>query len=335
MGGDVVTRFIRVSKMSSARTDVTMSQISDLAAEVGDARLAELADAGRESARATAEIEHRYRIQTPSRGVARVDRKMDAAVVGLFDGLVKERDYLIKARDPLAERFDRFLHVHFLGQVSTITRAPYEEELQRVEAMHAELTGTSAELVAEAGLERWIARIEQHLPEYRAALAARTLVTGGDLASARRDMHRATCAVVGHVVSRYIGQDDVIARLLTPLIDQQDRIAAIMRARRQGAGTGSEEGLDDLIEGDGEDTLDGVDDFDDDFDAEFADDMDGAEAGAGGGGGGDAGGAGSGGGSGGGGGGAEGADAERAGAGDDDAGDDAGAEGTGRRPIRT
>lgn len=249
-------RFFSISRMSSARTDVVMAQTQHKAQDVGDARLGELAFEARLRAKHTGEIEAMHRAQTLARGEGAAkasDKQMDAAVVGIFDGVEDERDYLVKAGDPRAAVYDDFLTRHFKGQVSTVTRAPYEEELQRVERLYAEATGAFAPYAAAASLTKWVDRIGEHIGPYRAALDARDRVTRGDLESARREMHLHTCAVVGHICSAYIGQWDVVDALLAPLVDQQDRIAAIMRARRQGVQTGAVDGdLDGLIEGDGE-----------------------------------------------------------------------------------
>lgn len=249
---ELIFRFFSVSRMSSARTDVVLSQIERQA--LGhDETLLGLAGAGRTAAQHVADIETRYRLQTEARGAgdaAAVDKRMDVAVGGFFDGLTDEIAYARSVgENDRADRLQRIVDRHFEGQVSTITRAPYEEELQRVERLHADIIENHAEDILAAGLQRWVQRIESNLGGYRDALSARSRVTRGDLDSARRAMHVATCAVVGHICSQYVGAPDLLEKLLTPLVDQQDRIAAIMRARRQGVATGAMD--EDLIEGDG------------------------------------------------------------------------------------
>lgn len=254
---DLHRRYFSISRMSSARTDVTMAQIRALARDHDDDRLALLCDKARAAARSTADIEAAHRLQSEARAdgeAAAVDKRMDIAVGGLFDGLDDEITYLRSVNDPRADVLQKLMDVHFGGQVSTITRAPYEDELQRVERLHVDLTGPYAELIAAVGLTRWVRRIEADLEPYRQALSARSRVTNGDLTSARWSMHVVTCAVVGHICSVHLGDDETVQALLAPLTDQQDRIAAIMRARRQGVATGAVDGdLDaDLIAGDGE-----------------------------------------------------------------------------------
>lgn len=255
MYSDVVTRFFSISKMSSARTDLALAQVEQRARALPDPTLVGLAEAGRAAAARTARVEAMHRTQSKARGsgeAKRVDKRMDAAVAGFFEGCVDEITYLRSAGDPAADAYQAIIDVHFAGQVSTITRAPYEEELQRVEALHAVLVGEAAELVERAGLSRWVRRIAADLQPYRDALAARKLVTRGDLASARNHMHGHTCGVVGYAVAMHGDSPSTLAELLAPIVDQQDRIAAVMRARRQGVATGAEGDGDDLIDGDGE-----------------------------------------------------------------------------------
>lgn len=252
MFGELILRFTKISRMSSARVAVVMRQTEARAAEFDDGRLIELAQGGLVAAAEVADLEARRRLQTGQRGqgaAARVDAQMDASVIGLFDGLSDEVAYLERTDDPRAADYRLIITKHFQGQVSTITRAAYEDELQRVERLHADLIGPFADLIAQAGLEKWVGRIGETLPAYRAALEAQVLVTGGDVLTARRQMHLLVCAVVGHVISTYLSRADAIEKLLAPLVDQQDRIAAIMRARRNGATTGPVDAG--LIEGDG------------------------------------------------------------------------------------
>lgn len=236
--------YYAVSRQNAMRTHLVMDQIAQRARARHDDDLVALTARGAEAANRVIEVEEAYRLQTNARGdgeATRVDSLMDNAIEGLCDALYNGLRYFRQIHDPIADRLDGFCRLHFDGNVATITRVPFEIELGKVERLHAALVGPYADFVERLSLQLWIGLIGQHLPPYRAALAARSRVTGGDLRSARQRMHELTCAVVGHVTSRYIDEPDVIADLLAPLDDQQQRIAAIMRARRAGVRTGAME----------------------------------------------------------------------------------------------
>lgn len=236
--------YYAVSRQNAMRTHLVMDQIGQRARAHHDDDLVALTARGAEAANRVIEVEEAYRLQTNARGdgeATRVDSLMDNAIEGACDALYNGLRYFRQIHDPIADRLDSFCRLHFDGNVATITRVPFEIELGKVERLYAALTGPYADFVERLSLQLWVALIGQHLPPYRAALAARSRVTGGDLRSARQRMHELTCAVVGHVTSRYLDAPDVIAELLAPLDDQQQRIAAIMRARRAGVRTGAME----------------------------------------------------------------------------------------------
>lgn len=121
----------------------------------------------------------------------------------------------------------------FTQGIAPITQIPYDEELAVVEHMIPVMRRDHADALRLLGLERFVTRIEAHLPEYRAALAPTTDVAPGELAEAYEAMQVAFVQILGWVLVM-IGDAELRDELLVAMRTHDAQLAAVHAARRRG-----------------------------------------------------------------------------------------------------
>lgn len=232
------TRYYNVNRLSPGRAALVARQLLRLARQFGEAILVDLAARLLESADSYGRIGHHRRSQSGRRGEGsayKIDKKVDRNVKGYAEQLdtviadYGEEHRLGKAAIELRDATVPKGHY-------AVTGLPYEDEAQAVERIVDHMRAVDRATLERMNVLYYLERLEGLLPEYFAALEVRRIVTAGDVKSAREQMHRDLCNVVGYICARFSRAQDVETRdeLLAPIDDQQDRISALARARRLG-----------------------------------------------------------------------------------------------------
>ncbi len=230
-------RYMKPSRMTADRSSLVAAQLITIARAFDDQTLERQSEALAEAATASADIDEIRRLQREARGGDEdnpFDDVADAAVHQYYDDLTGVTKYAKATNDSRLSRLKGVAERHFTTGVGHITSARYETQLMRMQRLVADLRGPSADLVDQFGWDRKVRAIEAALGPYSEAIAARNRVTGGDARAAQDEMHFALCRLVAYVLWAYAERAEDRDRILAPLDDQQDRIAALMRARRNG-----------------------------------------------------------------------------------------------------
>lgn len=174
-------------------------------------------------------------------GATPVDRLLDRRITAVRDGAEVQRQGAVPD-DPIHLTVDTFLKSAFPEGVFAITSLPHVEQLSETEKLLGKLRGPLAGLVDELGLGRQVARVDEIVPQYRAALHAsgELPIEFEPVREARRRGHRYMLELVAMVLGRYNRAEDPAhraarERLLTPLHKQVEATRALRR--RGAAGT--------------------------------------------------------------------------------------------------
>lgn len=246
-----VKDLISVHRLTGGRCLVVGHEVSGLANKVGDAGLERCAE------RLITRAEHyentriRRRVQRGAKGDGRateVDRVLDN-VLRMMNGHLEGLETALEGL-PLHEKAVAVRAACFPEGLRAVISVPYEDELIQVRRIERILTDEGDAVIDGLGIRWHLSEIQRLLPDYADALAARRLVTSGDLTHAREQMHVALCAVVAWIIAHYFeepqhGQRDM---LLAPVLEQQARLSALMRARRLGRTSATPEEESDSID---------------------------------------------------------------------------------------
>ena len=178
------------------------------------------------SARATA---------TRTRGqAARIDNQIDVQISALESGI---KSQMVGDDDEPEVEMARELHRTFFAEgVAAITQQAFEVQEGLMDAMLAMLDARFAKHVEALGLGRGVERLRRLTGEFKAELDRdrKPGVTFDQVRAARHQLHEATCrvliGVLYHLDAGHLGAGDasaaaVRARILEPLLDQQERVA--------------------------------------------------------------------------------------------------------------
>jgi hypothetical protein len=173
-------------------------------------------------------------------GVGPLDRRVDRLISGVRDGAELERQGAA-SDDAIHAIVEEFLKAAFPEGVFAITSLPHVDQLSKTQELLDKLQGPLADQVAELGLGRHVRRLEQILPQYRAALrgAGELTIEFAPVREARRRGQRYLFELVAMVLGRYNRADDPAhraarERLLAPLW-KQTQAARALRGRRAGS----------------------------------------------------------------------------------------------------
>ncbi len=235
-----------VHRLTGGRCLVIGDEVGRMAVDLGDAGLQRAADHLVERAENYDDFRMRRRVQRGAKGGGRateVDRILDNVLAMKHSHLVGLKT--ATAGQPLHAKVVEVLDRCFPEGLGAVVKIPYEDELIQVRRIAAYLRSLDEGTIEALGIRWHFSEIERLLPEYAEALAARQLVTAGDVAYAREGMHAALCRLVAYVVAMYFDDEAIELRdkLLAPIFEQQARLSALMRARRLGrsAATPAEE----------------------------------------------------------------------------------------------
>jgi hypothetical protein len=173
-------------------------------------------------------------------GVGVMDPLLDRRISAVRDGAEVQRQGAAPD-DPIQDTVDSFLKAAFPEGVYAVTSLPHVEQLSETEKLLGKLRGPLAAQVTELGLERQVARIEEIVPQYRAALRAsgELPIEFAPVREARRRGQRYLFELVAMVLGRHNRADDPAQRatrerLLAPLW-KQVQAARALRGRRAGS----------------------------------------------------------------------------------------------------
>lgn len=232
-----VKSLFAIHRLTSGRCLVIGDEVGRLAAELGDGPLSRAAERLVLRAETHDRIRTQRRVQTKAVGDGRasaVDRVLDNAL-GMMHGHLTGLLTALEG-DPFHSFVDEVLAACFPEGLAAVVKVPFEDELIQVRRVSTYLRGLDDARLDRLGIRWHFGEIERLLPEYAEALAARRLVTAGDLSHAREEMHAALCALVAYVVATWFDEEahPTRDRLLAPVFEQQARLSALMRARRLG-----------------------------------------------------------------------------------------------------
>ena len=229
---------------STGRRLFAMRQVHEQATQRGLGDVAAHAASAVEHDRQTRALDARW-VARDVRPVAandaaaqKVDALVDRALSALRAGAQAQAD-VAKAGDGIAEKVDRFLRAVFPKGVAEVASLAYVEELEAVNAIVEKLKGELQPLVAELGLTRQAARLEELGEEYRAALEAPKgeEISFGTVRAARARGQQFMLEAVAMITGRFPGESagDVEARtaLLGPILRQNEEIRRYLRSRRK------------------------------------------------------------------------------------------------------
>lgn len=176
-------------------------------------------------------------------GVGQLDRRVDRLISGVRDGAELERQGAA-SDDPIHATVEGFVKTAFPEGVFAITSLPHVDQLSKTQELVDKLQGPLADQVTELGLGRHVRRLEQILPQYRAALhgTGELSIEFAPVRESRRRGQRYLLELVAMVLGRYNRADEPAhrtarERLLGPLW-KQVQAARALRGRRAGSVAG-------------------------------------------------------------------------------------------------
>ncbi|MBA2664524.1 MAG: hypothetical protein H0U74_19710 [Bradymonadaceae bacterium] len=176
-----------------------------------------------------------------SRGrAAEIDIANDRVISAIFSA-VNDLTKTLKPTHPVYVLAQEFLLHFYPDGVSPIIRQNYEEQLVTMERMLRDFDGSYAEHVQKLPIGLHVEQLKVQVPEFRAELEAHppATLTFDELSAARDRGQENLRAVVARIVGLYFRNtpEHLEARqnLLGPIRRQNDRLAALRRARRAGS----------------------------------------------------------------------------------------------------
>lgn len=194
----------------------------------------------------------RRRAQRVARGggdARRIDRVIDDDIVEIARVARREAERFPESEAGRAAA--RLVEAFFQQGVAGIVQLPYDEELAVVEVMMPTMRRDHADAIRLLALERYVARIEAHLPKYRDALSPDALVGSAELGAAYEAMQISLLRVLAWIFG-VVDEPSVQRRLLEPVLSHDDQLAAIYAARRRGAAASADDVSPDALELDAE-----------------------------------------------------------------------------------
>ena len=173
-------------------------------------------------------------------GVGPLDGRLDRAISAVRDGAELQRQGAAHD-EPIHATVDGFVKAAFPRGVFAITSLPHVDQMSETQELLGRLRGPLAGQVTELGLLRQVLRIEEILPQYRAALhgTGELTLAFAPVREARRRGQRYLLELVAMVLGRYNRADEPAhrnarERLLAPLW-KQTQAARALRGRRAGS----------------------------------------------------------------------------------------------------
>jgi hypothetical protein len=236
-----------MTTLSTGRRLFALRQVRNLAKEVGFDALVTHAAAAIKHDKHTHELDLQW-VAVPGAAmgakptkkqaeVKRIDVLVDRTLTALRDAAVAQLQGA-KPGDGIAEQVDSLLNAIFPTGVQDVTSLSFVEELAAVDAIVDKLKGMFASTVDELGLTRLAKRLAELAIEYRAAqeAPAEEELSFGTVRAARNKGPQHLLQAVALIVGRYYKETDEHlskrAKLLAPVLKQNEAVALYLRARR-------------------------------------------------------------------------------------------------------
>ncbi|MRG95324.1 hypothetical protein [Polyangium spumosum] len=171
------------------------------------------------------------------KALQQADIQLDNALSGLRgagEALLRGADEVEDAE--LIADVEHFLHELFPNGVSAITNAPYDVELVGAKTIVGKLEGELAPVVQKLGLTHNAARVVKLTQKYDEALAAVDNLEFGTVKAAREVGQNNLLRIVARILGTYDeptgDHAEKRAKLLAPVVKQNEAIRQHIRARR-------------------------------------------------------------------------------------------------------
>jgi hypothetical protein len=184
-----------------------------------------------------------------------IDNLADNALTGLRDGAVSATRGA-RPGEPIHDTVESFLEELIPGGVHAITSLPYPDQYAALEVMVGKLQGPLASTVTALGLDTQAARLAALTAEYRVALENRgesDAIQYAEVQAARELGQTNLLEIVASIMGTFYqsrNPEHMTARsdLLGPILDENERIRAYLRARRGRNGAGETDDIPDSDE---------------------------------------------------------------------------------------
>lgn len=165
------------------------------------------------------------------------DVEIDRTIAGL-DGHCSAYISGLGPDSPIAVLASEFSARWIPQGVAAITQLSFEDELEVVEELLAGISGEGedAEKATLLGLTPYIKRLDDLVPKFKAELLkhpTQGALTWDKVRSIRALLQQELRYVICDVISTFKRQPQVLARVLRPLRDQEERLKALRQSRRK------------------------------------------------------------------------------------------------------
>ncbi|MFU8805682.1 MAG: hypothetical protein ACNA8W_17850 [Bradymonadaceae bacterium] len=230
---------------TTARRLYTFSQVKRAAVEMGLTELASYITELIAEDEATMALEAEWnrgrkgRASTARGRAAEIDHSNDSLIGAIFSTVTRIKTTL-NPSNPVHALAVEFLHHFFQDGASPVTRQTFEEQLVTMEKMLREWAGPFAEHVQKLQISLFVDQLKVQVPEFRTELENNPVpdISFSDVRVSRERGQENLNAVVARLLGEFYSTspEHVEARrkLLGPVRDQNDRIAALRRTRRAG-----------------------------------------------------------------------------------------------------
>ncbi len=249
MAMPVHTRIQKLRQFPPGRANVAANNVAGLAYPLGYFDLRPFIDGALHATRDYVYVRSLRFGQIQARGEGRaapIDRRCDVRIGFIHDTCARYVRDLPGSEEAAAA--EKVLRRYFPRGLRAFVQAPYEEELIQLEILVDGLSGPDADLARTLTIGHHLAVLVELRPQYAAALEYEDKVTAGELATAWQAVHQAMIELFCAIVT-LVRDPEHQAKVLAPIFDQDDRLAAIYARRRSGQNVEGEIDLDDEVAG--------------------------------------------------------------------------------------
>jgi hypothetical protein len=238
--------WISLLVFTTARRIYTLTQVRRAAAEMGLVEFVAELDEYIAHDEASLQLEgtwnrgRRGRASTARGRAAEIDNSNDRLLSAMHSGAERIRDS-VRPTHPVHQVAVDFLHHFFPDGVVPVIRQNFEEQLITMETMLRELRGPFAEHVQKLQLSLFVDELSELVPQFRTELENHPVhdISFDQVRAAREQGQENLRAVVARALGIYYGTSpehvEGRKRLLGPIREQNDRLAALRRSRRAGS----------------------------------------------------------------------------------------------------
>jgi hypothetical protein len=236
----VLSALLTLYAYSTGRRLFALQQVKKEATLAGHVALAAHCDVAIDHDKSTRSLEARWLAQNPDAQFSPEAKQLDIVVDVALGALRDAVDAAARASaqgDPLGEAAVKLGDELFPGTVADITTLPFVEELGQVARILDTLKSQAwSQKVQELGLSRHVVYLTGLEQKYRAAIEKDTKISFNDVKAARAKgqslMLQAMAMILGLHPSDSAADQAGRAKLMGPILTQNEAIPAYLRARR-------------------------------------------------------------------------------------------------------